>query len=145
MEIKSVFKNMKNIPVKYSCEGDDINPRLELFNIPSSTKSLALTCEDPDAPRGIFTHWVIWNINPNVEIIKENSIPLGAVLGLNDAQKKGYIGPCPPSGVHRYYFKLYALDSVLNLREGSTRKELEKAMQGHIIDKAEIIGTYSKK
>ena len=135
------FENGKNIPRKFTCEGDDINPRLIIEDIPTGTKSLALIVDDPDAPMGTWVHWVSFNI-PVVSQIDEDSIP--GKQGLNDFGRKDYGGPCPPSGTHRYFFKLYALDTVLDLNEGINKEALEEAVEGHILDKAELIGLYKK-
>lgn len=138
------FGNNQPIPSKFTCDGENINPELVFSDIPKDTKSLSLIVDDPDAPGGTFVHWVVWNINPQVTKIEEGSVPQGAFLGTNDFGKREYKGPCPPSGTHRYFFKLYALSEVLDLNEGATKKQLEKAMQGKIIDKAEIIATYKR-
>ena len=142
MEVRSPeFENGKIIPRKFTCEGDDFNPKLIIDDIPAGTKSLALIVDDPDAPMGIWVHWVSFNI-PVVSQIDEDSIP--GKQGLNDFGRKEYGGPCPPSGTHRYFFRLYALDTVLNLNEGINKEALEEAMEGHILDKAELIGLYKK-
>ena len=142
MEVTSPeFENGKKIPRKFTCEGDDINPTLIIEDIPAGTKSLALIVDDPDAPMGTWVHWVSFNI-PVVSQIDEDSIP--GKQGLNDFGRKDYGGPCPPSGTHRYFFKLYALDNVLDLNEGIKKEALEEAMEGHILDKAELIGLYKK-
>lgn len=137
----SEFGNNKLIPAKFTCEGQDINPALEICDIPSVTKELALIVDDPDAPIGTWVHWVVYNI-ALVSRIEENSIP--GKQGVNTLGKKVYHGPCPPSGTHRYFFKIYALDKELDLPEGASKGALEKAMQGHILDKAELIGLYQK-
>ncbi len=143
MKLKSPeFENNKFIPDKFTCEGKDTNPALIIENIPSGAKSLALIVDDPDAPKGTWIHWVVYDI-PLVSQIKENSIP--GKEGINDFGRKSYGGPCPPSGTHRYFFKLYALDAILNLNEGLTKLELEKAMEGHILEKAELVGLYNRR
>lgn len=143
MEIISPnFKNKENIPSKFTCQGDDINPALEISNIPKKALSLSLIIDDPDAPVGVWIHWVVFNI-PIQNLIKENSIP--GVQGMNSFKRIEYEGPCPPSGTHRYYFKIYALDKMLNLPEGIALKDLEEAMKNHILDKAQLIGLYKKK
>ena len=141
--IKSpAFENNKLIPSKYSCDGEEISPPITVENIPPQTKTLALILDDPDAPRGTFDHWIVWNISPNGKIA-ENSIP--GTQGLNSADQQAYIGMCPPSGTHRYFFKVYALDTKLELKANSTKKkDLEKAMQGHVLAKGELIGLYSR-
>lgn len=138
------FEHNKEIPDKFGCKGKDINPELNIEGIPEETKSLVLIMDDPDAPVGTFTHWIAWNISPGVTTIEENSKPEQAIEGLNDFGKTGYGGPCPPSGTHRYFFKIYALDKKIDLEEGAKRQELEKQMQEHIITKGELIGLYSK-
>lgn len=135
------FENNSLIPIKFTCEGKDINPTLNISGIPTGTEELALIVDDPDAPMGTWVHWVVYNISV-VSNIKENSIP--GTLGANNSGKKEYHGPCPPSGTHRYFFKIYSLDKKLNLPEGVSKGELEKAMQGHILDKAELIGLYKR-
>lgn len=135
------FENGNKIPREFTSEGDNINPRLIIEDIPAGTKSLALIVDDPDAPMGTWVHWVSFNI-PVVSQIDEDSIP--GKQGINDFGRKEYGGPCPPSGTHRYFFKLYALDNVLDLNEGINKEALEEAMEGHILDKAELIGLYKK-
>lgn len=135
------FKNNGFIPKKFTCQGEDINPGLVIDNIPDETRSIALIVDDPDAPMGTWVHWVVYDI-PAVSRIDEDSIP--GKQGMNDFRTKDYGGPCPPSGTHRYFFKVYALDAELNLEEGITKSDLEEAMQTHILDKAELIGLYKK-
>ncbi len=144
MQIKSVFLNNEAIPSKYTCDGENVSPPLEISGIPVNAKSLALIADDPDAPSGTWVHWVVWNIpfSGTMESIKEN-VKIG-LEGTSDFGTLGYGGPCPPSGTHRYFFKIYALDTELDLKEGSTKKQLEAAMQGHTIEKAELVGLYSK-
>jgi Raf kinase inhibitor-like YbhB/YbcL family protein len=142
MIIKSVFKNMEKIPIRYTADGDDINPPMEIIDAPQKTKSLVLIIDDPDAPNRTWVHWVVFNIPPAIKKIEENSVPRGSVLGLNDMKILKYHGPAPPSGTHRYFFKLYSLDIVLNLLEGVKKEDIEKAMSGHILAKAELIGVY---
>ena len=135
------FENGNKIPRKFTSEGDNINPTLIIEDIPAGTKSLALIVDDPDAPMGTWVHWVSFNI-PVVSQIDEDSIP--GKQGINDFGRNDYGGPCPPSGTHRYFFKLYALDNVLDLNEGINKEALEEAVGGHILDKAELIGLYKK-
>lgn len=137
----AAFQNEKVIPAKYTCEGDDINPPLDIKEIPEQVKSLALIIDDPDAPRGTWLHWLVWNI-PVTHHIQENKVP--GIEGMNDFRKSSYGGPCPPSGTHRYFFRVYGLDDVINLKRGATRKELELAMQGHIVAYGELMGLYKK-
>lgn len=136
------FGHNQMIPEKFTCQGEDINPELNIAGIPVETKSLALMMDDPDAPMGTWVHWVVFDIPVATAQIQENSIP--GKQGYNDFQRNDYGGPCPPSGTHRYFFKLYALDTILNLKEGIRKQELEKAMEGHILAKAELIGLYKK-
>ena len=143
MKLSSVFKEGEKIPEKYTCKGDDVNPPLKISDIPLGTKSLVLIMDDPDAPMGTWDHWMMWNI-PVINEIKEDSVPKGAVQGINSWKRNDYGGPCPPSGTHRYYFKLYALDTMLNLSESSNKKELERAMNGHIVAEAKLMGVFSK-
>lgn len=142
--LSSAFKNNTNIPSKYACDGDDVNPPLEFIDIPEKAKSLVLIIDDPDAPTKTWVHWVVYNISPNATGVDENSVPKNGIEGMTDFGKPGYGGPCPPSGTHRYFFKLYALDIVLDLPEGATKQMVEQKMQGHIIDQSELIGLYSK-
>ena len=137
------FRDGETIPIKYSCKGGDVSPPLHISNIPPKTQSLALIVEDPDASNRTFVHWVVWNIDPQIEQLGEHT-GLGA-HGQNTFGTMGYRGPCPPpDGVHHYVFKLYALDTLLNLPEGSIREQLEPAMKGHILDETELTGTFSQ-
>jgi Raf kinase inhibitor-like YbhB/YbcL family protein len=138
-----VFEDNAMIPAKYTCDGENIIPSLEISGIPPETKSLVLIMDDPDAPMGTFVHWVKWNIPTTTSEIKENTEPSG-ISGKGGSGKLTYIGPCPPSGVHHYHFKLYALDTTLSLPEGSNKQKVEQAMNGHIINQAELIGLYKK-
>jgi len=137
----SAFEANRTIPRKYTCDGKNLNPPLELEGIPEEAESLVLIIDDPDAPMKVFTHWIVWNIEP-VAKIEEDSIP--GVEGINDFRKIGYGGPCPSSGTHRYFFRVYALDRKLELKAGAGRKELESEMIGHIIAEGELIGKYSR-
>ena len=112
--------------------------------MPRETKSLVLIVDDPDAPMGVWNHWLVWNIKPDTTIIKENSVPRGAVVGRNDAGTAKYVGPAPPSGTHRYFFRLYALDTKLDLPAGSTRGDLDQAMHSHILARTELLGRYGR-
>ncbi len=141
----TAFENNGSIPSKFTCDGRDINPPLVIGGVPSGTKSLALIVDDPDAPSGMWVHWVVWNIDPKITEMGEDSVPKGAAQGMNDFRKHDYGGPCPPSGTHRYFFKLYALDTQLSLGTNAVKKDVEKAMQGHIVSQAQIIGTYKRK
>lgn len=145
MQIESInFKNGEGIPSKYTCDGQNINPQLSIIGIPEGTKSLALIMEDPDATKGNFVHWVLWNIPSDISIIDENSIPDKSSEGINGAGKSGYMGPCPPFGNHRYFFKVFALDSLLTLYSDTDAQKLEKEMEGHILDRAYLMGTYER-
>jgi Raf kinase inhibitor-like YbhB/YbcL family protein len=135
------FKNNGFIPKKFTCQGEDINPLLAMEDVPKQAKSLALIVDDPDAPMGTWVHWVVFDILP-ASAIEENSI--SGKQGRNNSGSNNYHGPCPPSGTHRYFFKLYALDAMLNLKEGASKAELENAMQGHILAEAQLIGLYQK-
>ncbi len=144
----SVFNNGERIPAKYTCEGENIIPPLSWSEAPAGTKSFALIMDDPDVPKylrpdGMFVHWVVFNIPPTVSLIEEGKEPKG-LIGLNEAGRPGYTGPCPPDREHRYFFKLYALDGVLDLPASSTKADVEKAMEWHILEKAELIGLYEK-
>jgi Raf kinase inhibitor-like YbhB/YbcL family protein len=138
-----VFEAGKKIPEKYSCDQDGTNPPLTISGVPKEAKSLAMIMDDPDASRGTFVHWVIWNIPPETKEIAENTVPTGKE-GLNGAGEVGYTPPCPPSGTHRYFFKVYALDQELQLGSKTRKQDLEAAMQGHILAKGELVGLYSR-
>jgi len=140
----SSFENNQNIPMTYSCDGDNINPPLEISGVPKNAKSLALIMDDPDAPGGTFTHWFMWNITTDTKEILEGDWPEGAEQGLNDRGELGYTGPCPPSGVHHYHFKLYALSKKLDILPSSTKEELEKEIENAFIAKSELVGIYSR-
>ncbi len=137
----AAFKSGATIPARYTCDGEDINPPLQIENIPSDAKSLVLIVDDPDAPKGTWLHWLVWNI-PVVEHINEDEIP--GDQGMNDFGRIAYGGPCPPSGTHRYFFKVYALDDLIDLPEGSSRNEVEEAMANHIIAYGETVGSYKR-
>ena len=142
LTVKSpAFEKNKLIPSKYTCDGEEVSPPLIVEGIPEKTKSLALIMEDPDAPAGLFIHWLVWNIPPTNEI-QENSVP--GTEGLNTNKKNSYHGPCPPGGTHRYYFKVYALGTHLNLGTFSDKEVLENAMQNHILAYGELIGLYRR-
>jgi Raf kinase inhibitor-like YbhB/YbcL family protein len=146
MKITSkAFKHNGFIPKKYTCDGQNINPPLEFSNVPKSAKSLVLIVDDPDAPAKTWVHWLLWNISPDTKNIKEgNDEPQGAVSGITDFNKNGYGGPCPPSGNHRYFFKLYALNKKLNLNPKADKKKLLEKVKKYKIDSAELIGIYSR-
>lgn len=143
------FKQGGMIPRKFTCDGENISPELSWNNIPDSTKSLAIITEDPDAPMKTWIHWVIFNIPPSIHKLPEHvptlkKLESGALQGTNDFRNIGFGGPCPPSGTHRYFFKIYALDSMLSLKAGSTKPELEKAMKSHILAEGELMGRYTR-
>lgn len=140
-----VFPHDGTIPPKFTCDGTDVNPPLSVAGIPEKTRSLALIVDDPDAPARTWVHWVVWDIPPGTGEIPENSVPAGATQGTNDFGKQRYGGPCPPSGTHRYFFKLYALDAPLALKPGASKGQVEEAMKGHILGQAELIGRYRRK
>jgi len=143
----SVFKDGEFIPSRYTCDGENINPLLEIKNVPPGTKSLVLIMDDPDATRGVtWDHWLLFNIDPKTHYIAEDSVPVGAYQGRNSWGNINYGGPCPPRGSkpHRYFFKVYALDTLLDLPEGATKQEIEQAMKNHIIAEAVLIGLYQR-
>lgn len=139
----SAFQQRGDIPSKFSRDGGNTNPPLRIEGTPENAKSLVLVMDDPDAPVGLFTHWLVWNIDPKTTGIAEDSVPKGAVEGTNDYSTAGYGGPQPPSGPHRYYFKFFALDKTLDLRAGAKRSELEQAMKDHVIAQGELMGRYT--
>jgi len=152
MEIKitsSSFENSEFIPKKYTCDSTNVSPPLEWTNVPSETKNIALICDDPDAPMDTWVHWVLYNIPPNVQNLPENIPPTkvledGTTQECNDFHKIGYGGPCPPGGTHRYFFKIYAHDTELNLEPGKTKAELLKSMEGHILAEGQLMGKYKR-
>jgi len=140
------FKNGEEIPRKYGYKNENVNPTLKIQEVPKNAKSLALIVDDPDAMGAvgkIWVHWLVWNINPNTEQIKENSIPENSIQGKTDFGEIGYGGPAPPDKEHVYVFKLYALDSELDLKEGSSKSQVEEAMKNHIISEAKLEGRYA--
>ncbi len=146
----SAFEPESNIPREFTCEGRNISPELSWSGAPSATKSFALVMHDPDAPvSGGFTHWLVYNIPATADHLPEHvpnqdSLRGGGVQGKNDGGRYGYMGPCPPSGTHRYYFRLYALDVTLDARAGASKAALEKAMEGHVLAQAELLGRYKR-
>src|SRR5262245_20856957 len=134
----SAFQQGGNIPSKFTCDGSDTSPPLQISSIPSNAKSLVLIADDPDATGGLFTHWLVWTIPPQTTSVAEGNSPKG-VQGTNDFGKSGYRGPCPPPGTHRYSFKIFALDRELDLRTGAKRTQLDAAMKGHVIAKGEVV------
>lgn len=146
----SAFTHGAMIPKEYTCDGKDISPPLSWGDPPEKTQSFALIMDDPDAPMGTWVHWVIYNIPATARglpegVPKDADLPDGSRQGRNSWRKIGYGGPCPPSGTHRYFFKLYALDIVLTLASGATKDELLKAMEGHILANAELMGRYARR
>ena len=145
MKIESPsFQNNQPIPKKYACDGEDVNPALVFAHVPLEAKSLVLIMDDPDAPRGTWVHWTLWNIPALTKEIPENSVPNGAVQGITDFGRPGYGGPCPPLGTHHYFFKLYALDTILMISPSAKAGDLQEAVAGHILDQAELVGLYSR-
>ena len=152
MEIQvtsSAFQDEGMIPSKYTSDGSDVSPPLKFANVPDGTKSLALINDDPDAPMGTWIHWVMWNIKPETRELAENiptdkTLPDGTKQGMTSFGRHGYGGPAPPSGTHRYYFKVYALDTELNLPDSAGKKDLLKAMEGHIIAQGQLMGKYKR-
>jgi Raf kinase inhibitor-like YbhB/YbcL family protein len=147
----SAFSHFGKIPRKYTCDGEDISPPLSWSNIPQGAKSLVLIVDDPDAPdprapKMTWVHWVLYNLPPDVQGLPEGvtQLPAGTQEGLNDWKRTGYGGPCPPVGEHRYFFKLYALDTLLPDLGHPTKRQLEQAMQGHILEETALVGTYSR-
>ena len=139
------FSEGGNIPERFTCEGKDMSPTLKIDGVPSEAKSLVVIVDDHDAPAGNFTHWLMWNVAPDLTEIVANRLPSQVVQGVNDFGKSKYSGPCPPSGIHRYYFKLYALDTKLTLPPTSKRKVVDSAIKGHVIAEATLMGKYAKK
>jgi Raf kinase inhibitor-like YbhB/YbcL family protein len=146
----SAFDEGQPIPRKYTCEGEDASPPLTWEGVPEKTNSLALINDDPDAPGRTWVHWVLFNLPPETTALLEKVLPKktldnGARQGINDFRNIGYGGPCPPRGTHRYFFKLYALDILLDLNPGATKADVENAMKGHIRAKAQLMGTYARR
>ena len=145
----TAFKEGEPIPRAYTCDGPNVSPALEWSGVPKSAKTLTIICDDPDAPSGTWVHWVLYNLPAeNIGLVENTpateSLRAGGFQGKNDFEKIGYGGPCPPSGTHRYFFKTYALDVELPLKAGATKAELEKAMEGHIVGQAQLMGTYRR-
>ncbi len=144
------FEWMKAIPSKYTCDGADVSPPLAWQGVPEGARSIVLICDDPDAPAGTWVHWVCYDIPPTVDSLAENqpkadTLACGGKQGMTDFRRVGYGGPCPPGGTHRYFFKVYALDTMLNLPAGNTQTDIEKAMKGHVKAQGELVGVYSRK
>jgi Raf kinase inhibitor-like YbhB/YbcL family protein len=153
MEIKvtsPAFEEGGLIPPKYTCDGVDISPPLQWEAVPEGTKSIALISDDPDAPVGTWVHWVLFDLPAETKELAENiptdrTLPNGAKQGTNDFRKIGYGGPCPPGGTHRYFFKIYALDTRIELSAGATKRELLKAMEGHVLGQGQLMGKYKRR
>jgi hypothetical protein len=138
------FAHGGGIPPRYTCQGQNVNPELEIKDVPPGCRSLALIMDDPDAPGGTWDHWLVWNLAPETVSVTEGSVPEGAVQGRNSWGRNEYGGPCPPSGTHRYFFKLYALRDRLGLPPGSDKAQLLAAMRGLLLAECELMGTYRK-
>jgi Raf kinase inhibitor-like YbhB/YbcL family protein len=153
MDIKvtsPAFENEGMIPAKYTCDGEDISPPLQWDAVPEGIKSIALISDDPDAPMGTWVHWVLFNLPADARELKENippdkTLPNGAKQGTSDFGRIGYGGPCPPGGTHRYFFKIYALDTELNLQAGARKRDLLKEMEGHIVGQGQLMGKYKRR
>lgn len=144
MKLTSVFVHNENIPSKYTCDGEDAAPELVISEIPANAKSLVLIVDDPDAPMGTWVHWVLYNIPINAAKIDAKNLPQDTKQGMTDFGRIGWGGPCPPSGTHRYFFKLYAIDKTLDLPEGATKKQVEDEIKNNIIEKTELVGQYKR-
>ncbi|MFH2027910.1 MAG: YbhB/YbcL family Raf kinase inhibitor-like protein [Nanoarchaeota archaeon] len=142
MKLSSAYGNNEDIPPKYTCQGDNVNPPLNIKDMPEKTASLVLIFDDPDAVAGVWDHWIVFNIKPT-NTISENSIP--GTEGKNSWGRNSYGGPCPPSGTHRYIFTIYALDSTLDLSKGASNAQIHESMKGHILAEAKLVGKYYKK
>jgi Raf kinase inhibitor-like YbhB/YbcL family protein len=143
--VSAVFRDGNPIPPQYTCQGQNVNPPINILNCPGSTQSLTLIMHDPDAVSGDFLHWLVWDIPPGTENIAVNSVPVGARQGRNGAGQAGYTGPCPPkgTGIHRYLFDFYALDTTLDLAGDSKLEDVMEAQKGHVLDHAVLMGTFA--
>ncbi len=137
------FENNGRIPVVYTCDGDGTNPPLEISDIPEGAVELALSLEDPDAPVGVFTHWLVWNLPPTISGIDEGALPKGAMEGRNSANRSGYFAPCPTEGTHHYHFQVFALSEKLEIESGADRDDFEDSLKGKVLARAELVGRYS--
>ena len=144
MKLTTVFGHNEKIPSEYTCDGEDLAPELNISDVPESAKELVLIVDDPDAPMGTWVHWLVYNIPVSTTKIDAKNLPKETRQGMTDFGRIGWGGPCPPSGTHRYFFKLYAIDNILNLQEGATKSQLESAIKGHVIEKDELIGLYKR-
>jgi hypothetical protein len=140
----TAFTHSASIPSKYTCDGENVNPPLAVSGVPAGAQSLVLIVDDPDAPRGDWVHWTIWNIAPTTSDIAEHSVPRRAVEGTTDFGNTGYGGPCPPSGTHRYQFKLSAIDTTLSLDSSARKADIERVAEGHVLAQTTLIGLYSR-
>ncbi len=145
----SAFHEGEFIPKKFTCDGEDVSPPLSWTHPPEGTKSIVLICDDPDAPMGTWVHWVLFGLSPDTlnlpeDISNGKEVLGGAKHGLNDFRKYGYGGPCPPGGTHRYFFKLYAVDTEIGLKPGATKNEVHNAIKGHILEEGQLMGRYSR-
>jgi len=138
------FEEDQMIPERFTCDGLNISPNLLIDSVPEETESLAIMMEDPDAPAGVWTHWLVWNIPPDTTDIEQGLVPDGSVEGINSSGNQGYQGPCPPSGVHHYIFHLYALDIQIDLDGQSGREDFLIVTEGHVVAEAELVGTYGR-
>ena len=146
----SAFEEGGAMPARYTCEGLDISPPLTWSSVPNGTRSFALIVDDRDAPGGAFVHWVIYNLPPDKQrlsrdVPNQRTLPSGALQGKNGAGSIGYTGPCPPNGTHRYFFKVYALDTELDLGAGATKEEVVSAMEGYVLARGRLLGTYQRR
>jgi Raf kinase inhibitor-like YbhB/YbcL family protein len=144
------FEDGEAIPARYTCDGLDVSPELSWDPVPDDTQNLALIADDPDAPGRTFVHWVIYDLPPDTrrlpeDVPKQQTPPGGAVQGVNGAGRIGYMGPCPPSGTHRYFFKVFALDTRLDIGAGATKADVVDAMQGHVLAEGQLMGTYRRR
>ena len=138
------FTNMEDMPARFTCDGDGVSPTLEISDVPENAQSLMLVIDDPDAPKGDFVHWVLFNIDPRIEAIPEDSVPADSVQAATSAGKRGFVPFCPPSGTHRYFFRLYALNTALDLPDFITADQLLHRVKGHVRETAELVGLYSR-
>jgi hypothetical protein len=143
--ISPAFEHGQPIPAQYTCDGANHHPPLTISDVPKETQSLALVVEDPDAPTKVFTHWLIYDLPPSTQYIPEQGVPLGGTDGVNDFGTRGYKGPCPPSGTHRYVFRLFALDTRLALPQGTRKEDVLAKLNGHVLATAELVGTYTRR
>jgi len=145
MKLESpVFTHNQYLPTKYTCDGTSVNPSLKIADVPDNAKSLVLIMDDPDAPNGDFVHWIMWNIDPKTIEITEDSVPTGATQGINSGGENKYYPPCPPTGAHRYFFKLYALDTLLPADPALNKDQIRELMEGHILERVILRGYYER-